>query len=237
MTDPATASFGPLLRRHRRAAGLSQAELAERAGLSAAAVRALESGRRAAPRPFTMRALADALALPCPALPETDCTALFEAVGPAAAVGTGSAPLAPTVDDRDVWSPLPAPPLPPTRLVGREREVAGVVFVLRSGRTRLVTLTGPGGVGKTRLATAVAREVGADYDDGVAWIDLAPMTAPPPTPRVLSPGRSPGRWGCGRRGSGRGPRRRPWLSASAPRCSFSTTSNTSWPPLPWSPTC
>ena len=55
--------FGSLLRRHRLAAGLSQEELAERAGLSADGVSALETGRRAAPRPYTVRALADALAL------------------------------------------------------------------------------------------------------------------------------------------------------------------------------
>ena len=63
MSELATARFGQLLRRHRLAAGLSQAELAERAGLSTDGVGALESGRRASPRPYTVRALADALAL------------------------------------------------------------------------------------------------------------------------------------------------------------------------------
>ena len=63
MTGAATAPFGQLLRCHRLAAGLSQAELAERAGLSPDGVGALESGRRASPRLYTVRALADALSL------------------------------------------------------------------------------------------------------------------------------------------------------------------------------
>ena len=63
MPESSTHHFGLLLRRHRLAAGLSQAELAERAGLSPDGIRALEAGRRATPRPYTVRALAEALAL------------------------------------------------------------------------------------------------------------------------------------------------------------------------------
>src|SRR5918998_201480 len=61
MSEP--AAFGPLLRRSRLDAGLSQEELAERAGLSVNGVSALERGRRASPRPETVRMLADALGL------------------------------------------------------------------------------------------------------------------------------------------------------------------------------
>jgi transcriptional regulator with XRE-family HTH domain len=63
MTTRATTAFGTLLRRYRLAAGLSQEALAERAGLSAAAISALESGRRTAPRPDTVTLLATALGL------------------------------------------------------------------------------------------------------------------------------------------------------------------------------
>src|SRR5262245_13689287 len=63
MPDLSPHPFGQLLRRHRLAAGLSQAELAERAGLSRDGLRALEGGRRAAPRPHTVLALAEALSL------------------------------------------------------------------------------------------------------------------------------------------------------------------------------
>src|SRR5919108_67720 len=67
-------------------------------------------------------------------------------------------------------------PAPATSLIGREREVAEVGELLRSGATRLVTLTGPGGVGKTRLAMEVARRVVDDFPDGACFVSLAPVT-------------------------------------------------------------
>jgi non-specific serine/threonine protein kinase len=69
-------------------------------------------------------------------------------------------------------------PAPLTSFVGREREVAQVVALLRSPGVRLVTLTGPGGVGKTRLALRVAELVGAEFTDGIAFVDLTPVAEP-----------------------------------------------------------
>lgn len=63
MEAQAGKSFGPLLRRHREAAGLTQRELAERAGITANAVGMLERGERKHPQPYTVRQLADALGL------------------------------------------------------------------------------------------------------------------------------------------------------------------------------
>ena len=63
-------------------------------------------------------------------------------------------------------------PAPLTSFVGREREVAAIVDLLRDRSVRLVTLTGPGGVGKTRLALRVAEELAADFADGVAFVPL-----------------------------------------------------------------
>jgi predicted ATPase/DNA-binding NarL/FixJ family response regulator len=64
-------------------------------------------------------------------------------------------------------------PVPTTSLFGREREVAAVRDLLLTGPRRLVTLTGPGGVGKTRLALRVAAGLADHFDDGVVFVPLA----------------------------------------------------------------
>ena len=60
-----------------------------------------------------------------------------------------------------------------TSFVGRDRELAEAVRLL--GLTRILTFTGPGGTGKTRLSLQVAAEVADDYPDGVFFVDLAPV--------------------------------------------------------------
>jgi predicted ATPase len=68
-------------------------------------------------------------------------------------------------------------PEPVTPLLGRDREVAAVLdLVVRDG-ARLVTLTGPGGVGKSRLAVAAARQLSPDFADGVRFVELAAVPA------------------------------------------------------------
>jgi len=69
-------------------------------------------------------------------------------------------------------------PTPPTPLVGRRLEVAAVSALLRRPEVRLVTLTGPGGAGKTRLALAAAAELGPELADGAAFVDLAAVRDP-----------------------------------------------------------
>src|SRR5262249_45636954 len=68
-------------------------------------------------------------------------------------------------------------PRPSSSLVGRAREIAEVVSLVRGG-ARLVTLSGPGGSGKTRLALASASELVSEYRNGVFWVDLAPVREP-----------------------------------------------------------
>jgi predicted ATPase len=77
------------------------------------------------------------------------------------------------------WNRYSSPPHPPTRLIGREHEVASIAYALRTNQTRLLTLTGPGGVGKTRLAIEVARELDADFAGDVIWVELAQIFGPP----------------------------------------------------------
>ena len=69
-------------------------------------------------------------------------------------------------------------PTPLTPLVGRQREVAFVGQLLRRPEVRLLTLTGPGGTGKTRLGLQVATDMGEDFESGVSFVPLASLTNP-----------------------------------------------------------
>jgi predicted ATPase len=69
-------------------------------------------------------------------------------------------------------------PIPATPFLGREQELAEVLALLSAVDTRLLTLTGPGGTGKTRLALQAVAEASERYPDGVWWIPLAPLREP-----------------------------------------------------------
>src|SRR3712207_4805382 len=154
-------SFGAHLRRLREAAGLSQEELAFRAGLSPNAVGTIERGVRKRPQPHTVRSLADALGLA-----GQERTALLAAV-PAR---VDAAP-----PDRRVAKTYELPH-PATPLVGRERELEEVSGLLARPEVRLLTLTGIGGVGKTRLALEAARETAERFPDGARFVSLASLS-------------------------------------------------------------
>jgi non-specific serine/threonine protein kinase len=88
----------------------------------------------------------------------------------------GFTPTTPTDFGLPATAPEVRVPLPLTRLIGRERETQAVAGLLAGGR--LVTLTGPGGVGKTRLAVEVAVTAADRYAGGVTFVDLAPLREP-----------------------------------------------------------
>jgi predicted ATPase/DNA-binding XRE family transcriptional regulator len=167
--------FGALPQRYRLAAGLSQEELAERAGLSRRGISDLERGRHA-PYPTTARHLVEALGLR-----EPGRSALL-------AAGRGVRTTADGESDR-VGSPdgqRPAHNLPRqlTSFIGRDDELAELRRLVAIGP--LLTLTGPGGVGKTRLALRLAEAVLPAYADGAWLVEFAALTDPRLVPEAVA---------------------------------------------------
>ena len=77
-------------------------------------------------------------------------------------------------------------PIPRTRLIGREAEREAARTFLLDAAVPLLTLSGPGGVGKTRLALAITGDVADHFADGVVWVDLAPLTDPALVPATVA---------------------------------------------------
>jgi len=149
--------FGERLRALRQAARLTQEELAERAGMTAAGISAIERGIRTRTYPRTVAALADALGL------AGEDREAFQAL--AGRPGPGG--LLPGL------AAAAALPAQLTKFIGRERDLARVRPLLE--RAPLVTLVGPGGVGKTRLALEVAAAAVPVFPGGVMMAELGPV--------------------------------------------------------------
>jgi len=157
MNPTAQGSFGAQLKALREAAGFTQEELATIAGLSVHAVSALERGQRRRPQVDTVRALSAALDLAGP----TRDHLLSTARTPSRTTG---------LDELRSLSL----PLAPTALVGREDDLKVLRQWLTDRSARLITLTGPGGAGKTRLVLELARAIAAD---GTARVVLVPLAS------------------------------------------------------------
>ncbi|HEY6485546.1 MAG TPA: helix-turn-helix domain-containing protein [Candidatus Cybelea sp.] len=152
------SGFRALLRQHRTAAGLSQESLAERARMSVEGVSALERGYRQTPQRQTVAALADALAL------DGEARRAFEA----SAQRADAEPLAEPSDDARL-------PIALSAFIGRESEIAEIGALLRE--SRLVTIVGSGGVGKTQTALRVASELRGSGIFGARFVGLASLDA------------------------------------------------------------
>ena len=157
----ADTSFGKWVKQRRKSLDLTQGELAQRVGCAASMLQKVESDER---RPSRQMAESLAQAL-CLAPDKSPAFVEFARAGQRALAGT----------------PFRSPsnlPAPVTPLIGRERDAAKVRQRLLQDDTRLVTLLGPPGIGKTRLSLQVATEVRDHFDDGVFFIELASIADP-----------------------------------------------------------
>lgn len=166
-------TFGEWLRQQRSHLRLTREQLAARVGCSVALLRKIEDGER---RPSAQ--IAELMANCLDILPAERATFVRVARGELSV--DRLAPLSQPIAASTV---LPAStatrrsilPVLPTPLIGRQHEVAELSQLLRDPPCRLLTLVGPGGIGKTRLALEAASQVQDDFADGVYFVPLAPV--------------------------------------------------------------
>ncbi|HYF62215.1 MAG TPA: XRE family transcriptional regulator, partial [Herpetosiphonaceae bacterium] len=165
--------FTAWLKERRKTLDLTQADLAERVGCSLVTIYKIESGERRPSKQIAER-LADCLSIG--GENRSNFIQLARGVNPDAAAEPpgGAAPDAPAAA-RLFQGRLP---YPPTRLIGRDDELARIEGYLQARSRRVITLLGPGGVGKTRLAQEVAQRFGRLFRDGAGWIGLADIYEP-----------------------------------------------------------
>ncbi|HKP53932.1 MAG TPA: helix-turn-helix domain-containing protein [Chloroflexia bacterium] len=160
--------FSQWLRERRKALRLTQAQLAARTGLSASAVEKLEGGQRH-PSQQVAELLVDALQIS----PKERARFLRVAKG--------------SLDDGNEQDATPTNlPAYLTPLIGRDDALEKITSLLRCDDVRLVTLTGPPGVGKTRLALQAASNLLSNFSDGVFLVTLAPVRDPALVVRTIA---------------------------------------------------
>lgn len=164
-------TFGEWLKQQRRKLDLTQEELAQQVGCSVFALRKIEAGER---RPSKQLAALFAGALNIPIAEQETFLRVARGERPVERL-TPNFITNPTVSESQESKAASSPPLPlpETRLVGRESELAAIHRIFHQPHCRLITLTGPGGIGKTRLAIEYAAYNQTAFPGGVYFIPLA----------------------------------------------------------------
>jgi predicted ATPase/DNA-binding XRE family transcriptional regulator len=172
MTTEGGTAFGLWLKERRKALDLTQPELAQQVGCSRITLVKLEAGQRRPSKQLASR-LADILGIP-PS--EQAAFVQFARADLPARSWLLLAPEERAAPWRKSQSPPHNLPAPATAFLGREDALAAVRQMLSRPAVRLLTLVGPPGIGKTRLALQLAQTVLPRYHDGVFFVELAPVT-------------------------------------------------------------
>lgn len=167
--------FGEWLKRQRKASGLTQEQLADKVGCSAIAIRKFEAEERRPSEQIANR-LAQIFEIP-----EKEQAAFLR-------FARGDWSSTPEIKTASPWAqPAKRSTLPSSlsSFIGREKELADLAAYLHNPETRLLTLIGPPGIGKTRLSLQAAQQATEHFADGAAFVPLAPLTDPRLIPAVI----------------------------------------------------
>ena len=177
MNALAEVSFGEWLKRRRRGLGWTQQQFAAQIHCSTVMLKKIEAEERR-PSAQIVEQLAEVFNIP-----PNEQTAFLR-------FARGDWKSAPTLQSEEApWRiSIPVPrsnlPVPLTSFIGREKQVEEIIQLLN--KNRLVTLTGIGGIGKTRLAIHVAKNLTKSYKDGVWWVELAPVIDSQLVPQAIA---------------------------------------------------
>jgi predicted ATPase/transcriptional regulator with XRE-family HTH domain/Tfp pilus assembly protein PilF len=199
-------SFGIWVRRRRKALDLTQAALAHQVGCAEVTIRKLEADAFRPSREIADRLAScldippdhrdlfvqiaraersvDRLPSPLTAMNQDDALANVGRGGGAVVAKRSKPPISQRAETRVL--PLHNLPAPTTSLIGRERELTEVCSRFTHTDVRLLTFTGPGGIGKTRLALAMAVEIAQHFTDGVFFVSVAAVTDPLLVPSTIA---------------------------------------------------